>query len=76
MEQLKILSKPIKAKAHNILIDIELARLHESIDGTNELIERLHKKFYKIVPHNNHTILTENQIYVKKALLMASIKGY
>ena len=77
MESLAILSKPIKAKGHNILTDIELARMHDAIDGTEELIQKLHKKFYKIIPHNNnHPTLTESQIYVKKALLLASIKGY
>ena len=77
MESFANLSKPIKAKGHHILTDIELARMHESIDGTDELIQKLHKKFYKIIPHNNnHPLLTESQIYVKKALLIASIKGY
>ncbi len=73
MESLANLSKPIKAKGHHILTDIELARMHGSID----LIQKLHKKFYAIIPHNNnHPLLTESQIYVKKALLMASIKDY
>jgi hypothetical protein len=70
---LQIISISMKAKAHNILTDIELARMH----GNTELIEKLHKKFYAVIPHNNNNpILTENQIYVKKALLMASIKQY
>lgn len=73
MEQLTALSTQIKAKAHNILTDIELARMH----GNRELIEKLHKKFYETIQQNgNNLILTENQIYIKKALLMASIKGY
>ena len=66
------LSKPTMAKGHNILIDIELARMHNNA----ELIANLHKKFYAIIPHNDNPILTETQIYVKKALIMAAIKGY
>ena len=73
MESLKKLPKPIIAKGHHVLMDIELARMHDS----TELIEKLHKKFYKLIPHNNnHPIMTESQIYVKRALLIKEIKGY
>lgn len=73
MEPLRNLPKPILAKGHHVLMDIELARMHNS----TELIEKLHKKFYNLIPHNNdHPIMTETQIYVKRALLIKEIKGY
>ena len=74
MNSLKSISKPTMAKGHNVLIDIELARMRGADD---EELSRLHKKFYSIIPHNDtNPILSENKIYVKKALLLAAIKGY
>jgi hypothetical protein len=74
MISLKALSKPTMAKGHNVLLDIELARMH---DAEEEQLKRLHTKFYSIIPHNDqHPILSENKIYVKRALLLAAIKGY
>jgi len=67
------LSKPTMAKGHNVLLDIELALMH---DADEEKIKRLHKKFYSIIPHIEQPILTANKIYVKRALLLAAIKGY
>jgi len=71
---LKTLSKPTLAKGHHVLIDIELARMH---GADEEQIKKLHKKFYSIIPHNDsHPILSENKIYVKRALILAAIKDY
>jgi hypothetical protein len=73
MEPLKLLKMDQLVKGHHILLDIELARMHNS----EELIETLHKKFYTVIPHkNDHPILTDTQIYVKRALLIKQIKGY
>lgn len=74
MISLKSLSKPTMAKGHHVLIDIELARMH---GADEEQLQKLHKKFYSIIPHNDsNPILTENKIYVKRALLLAAIKDY
>jgi hypothetical protein len=72
MDQLSKLTKTTLAKGHNVLIDIEFARMCNS---TQEQIQQLHNKFYSIIPHKDSTIiLSENQIYVKRALIMAEIK--
>jgi hypothetical protein len=73
MMSLNALSKPTMAKGHNVLLDIELALMH---DADKEKIQRLHNKFYSIIPHSEQPILTKNKIYVKRALLLAAIKGY
>jgi hypothetical protein len=74
MLSLKTLSKTTIAKGHHVLLDIELARMH---GADEEQLRKLHTKFYSIIPHNNtHPILSENSVYVKRALLMAAIKDY
>ena len=45
--------------------------------GLQDIETDLHKKFYTVIPHkNDHPILTDTQIYVKRALLIKQIKGY
>ena len=72
MEPLNKLTKTTLAIGHNVLIDIECARMWNM---NTENIQQLHNKFYSIIPHKGaNPILTENQIYVKRALIMAEIK--
>ena len=66
------LSKKELSTAYNILTDLEFYMAWQ--DADKELIEKLHRKFYKCVPHIHTPNLTINQIYVKKAIIVGKLK--
>jgi hypothetical protein len=67
-----ILTKKELSKGYNILYDLEYALQYASND--KDLIHRLHKKFYKHIPHTEEKQFTLFSLYVKKAMIIGHLK--
>jgi hypothetical protein len=72
METLSLLTKTELANGYNVLYDLEYA-LQFTPDKL-EYIQRLHKKFYKYIPHIEEKQFTLFTLYIKKAILIGYLK--
>jgi hypothetical protein len=68
-----MLTKTELAKGYNVLSDLEFCLTWQP--DNIEQINKLHKKFYTIVPHLESPRLTIIQIYVKKAIIIGKLKN-
>lgn len=71
MDSLDSLAKTQIAKGYNLLTDLEL----EMMRGSNEeIMHKIHTKFYACIPHKETPKLSLIQIYHKKAIMIGILK--
>jgi hypothetical protein len=71
MQSLDLLPKTQLARGYNLLTDLEL----EIMRGSNEeIMHKIHTKFYACIPHTETPRLTLIQIYHKKAIMIGILK--